>query len=214
VHTLWIAGSGYSNHPVFISKNDGRTFTPIDSGMPHTLIYGLAATEDEKMLFAATDVGPYVYSTEAGRWFDMSAGQAPDMVYWSVEYVPALKIVRFGTYGRGIWDFSIDQVKSSVLLDTSCSPLPNFNLSAKPPLFAVNTDISVQLSQAGELAIRIYDLTGRLVRNLATESLAAGIHHFTWNGTSDNGSLLPSGFYTCIASGMGKADFVKLDLVR
>jgi hypothetical protein len=214
VHTLWIAGSGYSNPAVFVSTDEGRTFSPIDSGIPHTLVYGLAATEDEQFLFAATEVGPYVYSKEAGRWFDMSGGHAPDMVYWSVEYIRSLNVVRFGTYGRGIWDFSIDQMKNGVQADSSCPPIPNFNLAAKPPLFSTSTDISIQLPSAGEIAIRIFDITGRLVRTIVSENLASGTHHFTWNGTSDNGSTLPSGFYTCIASGMGKADFVKIDLVR
>jgi hypothetical protein len=106
-NTLWIAGSGYSNPGVFVSNDYGVSFSPIDSGLPHTMIYSLAATDDEKFLFAATDVGPYVYSVDAGIWYDMSLGHAPDMVYWSVDYIPALKTVRFGTYGRGIWDFVI-----------------------------------------------------------------------------------------------------------
>jgi hypothetical protein len=214
VHKLWIAGSGYSNPAVFVSSDDGKTFSPIDSGLPHTLVYSMAATEDEQFLFAATDVGPYVYSKEAGRWFDMSLGNAPDMVYWSVEYIPSLKVVRFGTYGRGIWDFSIDQIKNAVPTDSSCPPIPNFNLSAKPPLFASSTDISFELPSAGIIAVRIYDISGRLVRTIVNSSLDSGWHHYRWNGTSDNGSPLPSGFYTCIASGMGKADFTKIDLVH
>ncbi len=103
---------------------------------------------------------------------------------------------------------------AQIQVDSSCPPIPYFNLSAIPPLFTSNTDISVQMPSAGVIAIRIFDITGHLDRTIENGSLAAGIHHFTWNGTSDNGSLLPSGFYSCIASGMGKADFVKIDLVR
>ncbi|MEP7234672.1 MAG: FlgD immunoglobulin-like domain containing protein, partial [Ignavibacteriota bacterium] len=214
VHTLWIAGSGYSNPGVFVSTDDGKTFSPIDSGLPHTLIYGLAADADEKLLFAATEIGPYVYSTVLGRWFDMSASQAPDMVYWSVEYVPSLKVARFGTYGRGIWDFTVDQIPSSVQLDTSCTVTASFNLSAQPAVFTTSTDITVNLPSPGEIAVKIFDLSGRLVKTFPTLNLAAGYHHYPWDGRSDNGTVLPSGFYTCIASGIGKADFVKLDLVR
>ena len=29
--------------------------------------------------------------------------------YWSVEYIPELRTARFGTYGRGIWDFILDE---------------------------------------------------------------------------------------------------------
>ncbi len=105
-------------------------------------------------------------------------------------------------------------VINSIQADSTCPPIPNFNLTAVPPLFSTNTDISVNLPSAEDITIRIYDFIGRLVRTIVSGNLTTGFHHFIWNGTSDNGSLLPSGFYTCIASGMGKADFVKIDLVR
>jgi hypothetical protein len=34
--------------------------------------------------------------------------EAPITLYWSVEAVPGLPLMRFGTYGRGIWDYSIE----------------------------------------------------------------------------------------------------------
>lgn len=213
-NTLWIGGSGYSNPGVYVSHDKGLTFSPMDSGLPHSLVLDMAATDDEEFLFAAMDVGSYIYSKQAGRWFDMSLGNAPDMVYWSVEYIPLLKVVRFGTYGRGIWDFAIDQIKNAVQADSSCPPIPNFNLAATPSLFATSTDISFELPSAGSITVRIYDITGRLVRTIASDYLDSGWHHYRWKGTSDGGSPLPSGYYTCIASGMGKADFVKIDLVR
>jgi len=74
--------------------------------------------------------------------------------------------------------------------------------------------ISIKLIMVEDITIRIYDIAGRLVRTIVSTGLTIGVHRYFWNGTSDDGSLLPSGFYTCIASGMGHADFVKLDLVR
>jgi len=98
--------------------------------------------------------------------------------------------------------------------DSSCPPLPNFNLSATPSLFSASTDIAFYIAAPGVMALHIYDITGRLVRTLTAGSIGGGWHHYSWNGAADNGSLLASGFYTCIASGMGKADFVKIELVR
>jgi hypothetical protein len=105
--TLYIGGSGYSNSPAYVSTDHGTTFKEIKSGLPNTLIYQLAATPDEKMLFAATEVGPYVYVKADNKWYDMTGGSAPDQTYWSVDYIPSAKIVRFATYGRGVWDFRI-----------------------------------------------------------------------------------------------------------
>jgi len=103
-----IGGSGYSNPPVYISYDHGETFTPLDEGLPNTLVFELAGTPDDAYFFAATEVGPYVFISEEGEWIDLAGISAPDQTYWSAEYIPELNTARFGTYGRGIWDFIID----------------------------------------------------------------------------------------------------------
>ena len=59
--------------------------------------------------FAATELGPYVYLSEEEVWVDLAGISAPDQTYWSVEFIPQLNTARFGTYGRGIWDFIIEE---------------------------------------------------------------------------------------------------------
>ena len=103
-----IGGSGYSNSPVYISYNHGETFFPLDHGLPNTLVFELVGSPDDEYFFAATEVGPYVYISEEEEWVDLAGISAPDQTYWSVEYIPELNTARFGTYGRGIWDFIID----------------------------------------------------------------------------------------------------------
>jgi len=117
--TVYLAGSGYSNPPVYKSTNHGQTFTPFSAGLPATLVYGLAATETEDLLFAATEVGPYLYQASTKRWTPISAGKAPHRTYWSVEYLPNQRTARFGTYGRGIWDCDV----SSLTKDPTLSVL-------------------------------------------------------------------------------------------
>ena len=60
------------------------------------------------MIFAATEIGPYVYSENENEWFFLSGLSAPDQTYWTVDFIPEINTARFGTYGRGIWDFVID----------------------------------------------------------------------------------------------------------
>jgi hypothetical protein len=50
-----------------------------------------------------------VYIAEDEEWTDLAGISAPDQTYWSVEYIPELNTARFGTYGRGIWDFIMDE---------------------------------------------------------------------------------------------------------
>ncbi len=119
-----IGGSGYSNPPVYISYDHGHSFARLNDGLPNTLVYELAGTPDGKYFFAATEVGPYVFIFEDEEWFDLAGISAPDQTYWSVEYIPELHTARFGTYGRGIWDFIID-VESFILGDINQDELIN-----------------------------------------------------------------------------------------
>ncbi len=119
-----IGGSGYSNPPVYISYDHGASFVPLNDGLPNTLVFELAGTPDDKYFFAATEVGPYVYIAEEEKWIDLAGISAPDQTYWSVEYIPELHTARFGTYGRGIWDFIIDD-ESIILGDINQDGIVN-----------------------------------------------------------------------------------------
>ena len=72
------------------------------------MIYQLTCLPDESIIFAATEIGPYAYSFDYGSWVSISGDDAPDQVYWSVEYIDEINTVRYGTYGRGIWDYKFD----------------------------------------------------------------------------------------------------------
>jgi hypothetical protein len=102
---VYIAGSGYSTPGVMVSKNGGKTFTAMRTGLPNTTVFELAFNEDESLIYAATEAGPYVYVAENDRWYLLSGSNTPNQTFWSVEYLPEIKVARFGTYGRGIWDF-------------------------------------------------------------------------------------------------------------
>ncbi|MBX7243626.1 MAG: hypothetical protein K1X92_17940 [Bacteroidia bacterium] len=105
---VWVGGSGYSNPGVYVSDNFGATFTAMSDSLPATLVYDLAITPDENLIFAATDAGPYVWKKADNRWYYLGGQNAPSETYWSVEYIPAIHTARFATYGRGIWDFVFD----------------------------------------------------------------------------------------------------------
>jgi len=93
---IYIAGSGYSNPAVYVSEDGGHTFSAMDTGLPNTLVFELAVSGT--YLFAATEVGPYAYEIDGnGEWFDLAGISGPDQVYWTVDYVPVINTVRFGT---------------------------------------------------------------------------------------------------------------------
>jgi len=111
---VYYAGSGYSNPAVFKSTDGGQNFSPMSNNLPNTLVHDITANDDESLFFAATAIGPYVYVVAEDKWYDLKGLSAPVQRYTSVEYVSASKTVRFGTYGRGVWDF---EVQNNAYLD-------------------------------------------------------------------------------------------------
>jgi flagellar hook assembly protein FlgD len=47
----------------------------------------------------------------------------------------------------------------------------------------------------GVIEIGVFDLSGRLVRNLVSGPVPAGQHEVIWNGRDDWGRSLPNGLY-------------------
>ena len=134
-----IAGSGYSNPPVFISYNHGQTFQDMSNGMPNTLVYDLASTENENYIFAATAVGAFAYSEGEEIWTDIVGLSGTDQTYWTVEYVPEIHSARFGTYGRGIWDFILDENIDVILGDLNQDEIINIQYV----IILVNISLSI-----------------------------------------------------------------------
>ncbi|KAF0129359.1 MAG: hypothetical protein FD155_2587 [Bacteroidetes bacterium] len=103
----WVAGSGYSNSPVYFSSDNGQTFNALNIGIPSCLVEALATNEDESILFAATSIGPFALDRNQIGWTAIAGETAPLVHYMDVEYVSATATARFATYARGIWDFRL-----------------------------------------------------------------------------------------------------------
>ncbi len=157
-NTLWVAGSGYSTPGVLMSTDGGVTFNSMTNGLPPTLVYDIVANEEETMLFAATENGPYVYIVEEDMWHDLTGTCAPANVYWSVEYIKNIKTVRFGTYGRGIWDFSIQTKPSSN--EDLVSDKNTITVYPNPASDYVNIRLN---KPHGPLSIQLFDFLGHSV---------------------------------------------------
>jgi len=131
---VYIGGSGYSNAPVYVSENHGQTFEPMNNGLPNTLVFQLSGTLDDVILFAATEIGPYAYSRNDDEWFLISGLSAPDQTYWTVDYIPNINTARFGTYGRGIWDFMLNENYDVILGDVN----GDFSINIQDVILAIS----------------------------------------------------------------------------
>jgi hypothetical protein len=66
---------------------------------------------------------------------------------------------------------------------------------AHPNPFAGSTVIRFDVPAASPVIVRIYDITGRLVREVAKGQFAIGTHTVAWDGRDAEGHAVPSGIY-------------------
>jgi len=83
-----------------------------------------------------------------------------------------------------------------------------------PNPFNPETVIRYSLARTGPVTIRIYNVSGALVRTLVDKPQAAGEYVARWNGTDDRGRPLPSGAYFYRLEAHGFLDSRKLILLR
>lgn len=207
-----IAGSGYSNPGIFISYDNGKKFVPLGKNMPSTLFYDIEYNEDESLIFAATEIGPFVYHFAENRWFDLSGIDSPDQIFWDVEYLPSSKTVRFATYGRGIWDFQIEQVTS---IDTRhISDDKSFTILVSPNPFTNLIRIAIENIRNEPTILKIYDNDGRLIKVIFQGIPNGNSMEFDWDGTSENGVKVPSGSYIVVCSNGFVVQFKMINMLK
>ncbi|MEL6924127.1 MAG: T9SS type A sorting domain-containing protein, partial [Bacteroidota bacterium] len=153
-NTVYYGGSGYSGPGVYKSINGGISFETMTEGLPPTLVLDMATTPNDEFIFAATEAGPFVYSTASEKWHSLIGAETPLTNWWSVEYLEAENIVRFGTYGRGIWDLQVNSQIVSVeelVTDDALELFPN------------PAHQEVRISDEVMAPVRIFSLDGKLV---------------------------------------------------
>lgn len=154
---IYVCGNGNGGPSVFVSDDHGSTLKEL-ANSPQTTTVKMAITPDSKYIFAATSTGPYVYSAEEDEWFDLAGENAPDNIYLSVEYIPTAKIARFGTYGRGIWDFNVDLEEDVITSNSSLSPR-----SEVISISIINQDLAINLIADNEVTLKLLTLDGRQI---------------------------------------------------
>ena len=72
------------------------------------------------------------------------------------------------------------------------SPLLEQNF---PNPFNASTTIRYIIGEEGIVQLRIFDLTGQIIRDLVTETQAPGIYQVVWDGKDNEGRLVANGMY-------------------
>lgn len=104
-----------------------------------------------------------------------------------------------------------------ILFETEAVSIPGapFAMNSNyPNPFNPSTTIEFSTAERGAVVLRVFDVTGKLVRNLLNADLPAGHHSVRWDGLDDRGRPVASGTYLGrLEAGKASAS-IKLLLVR
>ena len=161
---------------------------------------------------------------QAGTWHELLNSQdsqyegdgptnAGDITTEAVSYDGFLQSAQIDVPGMGLLILSQDDVTAAP------DPAPVVPgslklLGAYPNPFNPRLNVAFEVLQPGPVRIAIHDLSGRLVRTLATDEFMTGVQRLVWNGTDDRGNGVASGTYLLRLEGDGALISEKVVLLR
>ena len=89
-----------------------------------------------------------------------------------------------------------------------------FMLKSWPNPFSDKINFSFILEETAYVSLDIYDLNGKKIKGLAANTLAAGTHLISWDGTSTKGNNMPRGMYLYTLKTNDKQQTGKIILTR
>jgi hypothetical protein len=127
-----------------------------------------------------------------------------------------------GTFILGGQELYIDEISGCALTTTSVpdeseidrAPPQTVLYQNFPNPFNPQTVIQFDLAKPGSVRLAIFTLSGRLVRTLVSEPMAARRHAVTWNGTNEQGRRVASGLYAYRLDTPGTVASRKLVLLK
>ena len=212
VLTFWIRAQG-SEVPLDIRFIDTKTAIPEDH--PWRMVSVVEPAElqwnGEWQYFQI----PLTEMFEGGSW-DNAWYEALGLFDWSA--IQQLEIVAEQA-PLGDAEFWFDEIR---LVDGATASLQNTPLEPRqmtlgqnfPNPFNASTLIPFTLTHSSESSLTIFDIQGRVVKELALRTYPAGIHQLSWDGRDDQGRELCSGVYLAQLRLGQEVHMVKISLLK
>ena len=108
--------------------------------------------------------------------------------------------------------FTLDTV--TAVDDGEGLPFATALTSIYPNPFNPRTTIEFVLAEAGVVELAVFDLRGRLIRELDHDYRSPGHYRVTWSGQDREGHGVPTGTYFCRLIAAGKSQTVKVTLAK
>jgi hypothetical protein len=198
----WV-GSNQGLFKLDAESNTYQFFAPGNSQIPGENITPLASTPDGRIWF--TNFGSSNAAETGLCWFDgtefgifpVTDGGLPHAQIADVEVKEHLNGYELwmSCLSRGI--AVLDVINGNVGIETIHNPDQILLLHNYPNPFRNSTSLCFFLPADGYISLTIFDVTGRIVRDLADTFYPSGTYSITWNGDDNEGKEVNPGIYIC-----------------
>ncbi len=155
--------------------------------------------DSPKTIYAATSYDGIYTSTDEGlEWSKMNDGLTT-MEIECLALDPLNKLLYAGTNGAGLFRYdistSVEPIISDQKLPAQFALKPNFPNPFNPKTIIV---YEVPVDNTSPISLKIYNVSGQIVKTLVNGNQQAGQFTMSWNGCDDLGLPVSSGVYLCV----------------
>ena len=204
----------YQPPAVSVTAPNGGEEWDVDSEHQITWVATDNKTVDSVSIYYSIDGGVTFPDTIATR-------EANDSTFaWIVPDTPSdscvVKIVAYDSSLNSAEDVSNAFFSIKGIVGAKSVPeVARFGLMQnRPNPFNPLTSIEFSLDERARVTLRVYDISGKVVKTLVQETVPAGRHAVKWNGEDEAGRTVASGVYVCRLDTPGKTDMRKMVLLR
>ncbi|MFN8288072.1 MAG: T9SS type A sorting domain-containing protein [Chitinophagales bacterium] len=177
-----VAGFSSTNQPhVYETTDGGLTWTPLTNGLPNMPVYDVVV-HDANTIVIGTELG--IWSWDGSSWHEENNGLPRVPVFRLIEkelYSEPCQVMYIGTHGRGMW-------RSTTLTASGCTVAAGVNepanqnaitdLSVFPNPVSDHSKISLKLDKSADVTFRVFDITGKLYKEVTARNATAGTNLF------------------------------------
>jgi hypothetical protein len=196
LNTVYVTFSGYSASIAHIAQSTdlGATWADITGDFPAQPVNAIVVNpQNNSEVYVGTDVGVWTTTNGGVNWVPFGTG-LPNVVVADLEIKNSLQKLVAGTHGRGAWEINLPTTGTGVEVSL---PAADLNLMLDPPSpnpVRDRTLLRYAAKHGSRVSLEIYDVTGRLVSNLAEFPTGDGVIRTTPWFTDD----VPSGVYFAV----------------
>ncbi len=148
--------------------------------------------------------------TVVERFFVSPEAYQDGEIELSIKHLSIPKVV-LSTFA--VWEFSGNNFLGSSIKEQNNVVSQEFSTTVLPNPAKGMVELRYQLPKSGEISLKIYSVTGQLVR-MIKEAKSSGDFSFIWDGRDERGKTVPSGIYFVRVEFDGRAESDKIILLR